>query len=99
MHNSRSEIEARDEPARHVLTRILAATRNKLTWRAFYYEQMNSYLVSIFVAPQKAPKFDSPPVSLPAATNSSATTVGSVGFLMVGVKRYTMFLQFRSGSA
>ncbi len=39
MHNSHSEIEARDEPARHVLTRILAATRNKLTWRAFYYDR------------------------------------------------------------
>jgi hypothetical protein len=73
MRNTHSIIEAKDEPARQVLTRILAATGNKLTWRTFYYEPMQSYMVSVFVVPSKSDLSD---VKAPADMQPTPKSTG-----------------------
>jgi len=78
MHNSHSVMEARDEPARQVITRILSATNNKLTWRAFFYEPMQSYLFSVFLVSPSAKPPEMRPPTVPVSANShTATTPAS----------------------
>jgi hypothetical protein len=52
LHYSGKAISAGNESARSVLTRALASSRSKLTWRVFYDVPMDSYLLSVFVVPE-----------------------------------------------
>lgn len=51
--NSTSAFGANKESARTALTRVLGSTDGKLTWRVFYDIPMNSYLLSVFVVPER----------------------------------------------
>jgi hypothetical protein len=49
LRNARSTVGANNEPARTVLTRLLAGS--KMTWRIFYDDASRSYFLSVFLVP------------------------------------------------
>jgi hypothetical protein len=71
--NSREVLSAKDESARTVLTRALAGMNQKLTWNVFYDVPARSYMLLIFVVPDKT----SSPVTAQGAPTGPAAPNGN----------------------